>query len=113
MTAQEIKGWCPGAYRPMESGDGLIVAAGITLAFQPVHRAATRLTDRMMPWVDDSEAYRSERGREVYRGAVEAALMDGTVTDRERAILLQLQGSLGIRTTEADEIERAATEALS
>lgn len=25
MTAWEIKGWCPGALRPMESGDGLVV----------------------------------------------------------------------------------------
>jgi precorrin-3B synthase len=25
MTAPEIKGWCPGALRPMQSGDGLLV----------------------------------------------------------------------------------------
>jgi precorrin-3B synthase len=25
MTAPEIKGWCPGAYRPMQAGDGLVV----------------------------------------------------------------------------------------
>jgi precorrin-3B synthase len=25
MTAVAIKGWCPGAWRPMESGDGLVV----------------------------------------------------------------------------------------
>jgi precorrin-3B synthase len=25
MTAPEIKGWCPGAIRPMDSGDGLVV----------------------------------------------------------------------------------------
>ena len=25
MSAPEIKGWCPGAYRPMRSGDGLVV----------------------------------------------------------------------------------------
>ena len=25
MTAWEIKGWCPGALRPMQSGDGLVV----------------------------------------------------------------------------------------
>ena len=24
MTAWEIKGWCPGALRPMQSGDGLV-----------------------------------------------------------------------------------------
>ncbi|WP_252979256.1 hypothetical protein [Mameliella alba] len=25
MSAPEIKGWCPGAWRPMLSGDGLVV----------------------------------------------------------------------------------------
>ena len=25
MSAFEIKGWCPGALRPMLSGDGLVV----------------------------------------------------------------------------------------
>nr|MCU0903846.1 precorrin-3B synthase [Tabrizicola sp.] len=25
MTAWDIKGWCPGALRPMQSGDGLVV----------------------------------------------------------------------------------------
>ncbi|MBV8698862.1 MAG: precorrin-3B synthase, partial [Bradyrhizobium sp.] len=25
MSAMAVKGWCPGAWRPMQSGDGLIV----------------------------------------------------------------------------------------
>ncbi|HWL21327.1 MAG TPA: precorrin-3B synthase, partial [Bradyrhizobium sp.] len=25
MTGFSIKGWCPSAYRPMQSGDGLVV----------------------------------------------------------------------------------------
>ena len=25
MSAPKVRGWCPGAYRPMESGDGLVV----------------------------------------------------------------------------------------
>ena len=25
MSAAAIKGWCPGALRPMQSGDGLVV----------------------------------------------------------------------------------------
>jgi hypothetical protein len=91
---------------------GLIVAAGITLAFQPIQRAAEKLTDRVMPGVDNSESYRSERSQEVYRGAVEAALLDGTVTDKARAILEQLQESLGIGAAEAHEIERTAAQAL-
>ena len=25
MSAPQVKGWCPGAHRPMMSGDGLVV----------------------------------------------------------------------------------------
>lgn len=91
---------------------GLVVAAGITLAFQPLQRAAERLTDRVMPGVENSAEYRSQRSREVYRGAVEAAMVDGTVTERERAILERLQESLGIASADAIRIEIGAAEAL-
>jgi hypothetical protein len=91
---------------------GLVIAAGVTVVFQPLHRAAGRLTDRMMPGVEESAPYLSDRRRDVYRNAVEAALLDGEVTDRERAILEQLQNSLGILPIEADEIEVSAATAL-
>jgi precorrin-3B synthase len=32
MSAPEVKGWCPGAYRPMMSGDGLVVRVRPRLA---------------------------------------------------------------------------------
>ncbi len=32
MTAPEVKGWCPGAHRPMMSGDGLVVRVRPRLA---------------------------------------------------------------------------------
>ena len=32
MSRPEAKGWCPGAYRPMMSGDGLVVRVRPTLA---------------------------------------------------------------------------------
>jgi precorrin-3B synthase len=40
MTAGAIKGWCPGALRPMESGDGLIVRLKITGGIVPLDLAA-------------------------------------------------------------------------
>lgn len=91
---------------------GLIVAAGVTLVFQPLHRAAERLTDRMMPGVQDSDSYLSQRRQQVYRSAVEAALLDGTITDREQAILEQLRQSLGVTSSEADGIAATAVSAL-
>lgn len=39
MSAPEIKGWCPGAYRPMRSGDGLVVRVRPHLARLNVDQA--------------------------------------------------------------------------
>ena len=44
MTAPAIKGWCPGALRPMESGDGLIVRLKLTGGIVPVD-LALRIAD--------------------------------------------------------------------
>jgi precorrin-3B synthase len=40
MTGSLVKGWCPGALRPMESGDGLIVRLKITGGIVPLDLAA-------------------------------------------------------------------------
>ncbi|MFP5478479.1 MAG: precorrin-3B synthase [Alphaproteobacteria bacterium] len=39
MTAWEIKGWCPGALRPMQSGDGLVVRIRPPLGRLTPHQA--------------------------------------------------------------------------
>jgi precorrin-3B synthase len=44
MNAPAIKGWCPGALRPMESGDGLIVRLKLTGGIVPLD-LATRIAD--------------------------------------------------------------------
>lgn len=87
---------------------GLAMAAAIALVFRPLQRTAERFADRLMPGVDTSEAYLEERRHEVYRNAVEAALQDGSVSDRERAILDRLRESLGVDAGEAATIERVA-----
>jgi hypothetical protein len=91
---------------------GLIIAAVLTVGFQPLQRAAERFADRLMPGVDRSESYLSERRLEVYRSAIEAAVLDGVISERERAILEGLQQSLGVTAAEASAIEREATRAL-
>ena len=40
MTAPAVKGWCPGALRPMESGDGMIVRLKLTGGIVPLDLAA-------------------------------------------------------------------------
>jgi precorrin-3B synthase len=44
MNAPAVKGWCPGALRPMESGDGLIVRLKLTGGIVPL-ALATQIAD--------------------------------------------------------------------
>lgn len=67
----------------------------------------------MMPGVVGSEAYLLDRKYDVYREAMEAAIQDGIVTERERAILLKLQQSLGIPPFDAARIEGEAVGSLA
>lgn len=85
---------------------GLVAAGLLVFAIAPLHRFADRVGDRAMPHVQDTEEYRVVRKREVYRAAVESALQDGRITDRERDVLATLQEKLGIAATEAVRIER-------
>lgn len=86
-----------------------IVAAGL-LAFvlAPLQRAADRLAERAMPGVHDTDEYRLVRRREVYLATVEGALVDGSISDRERDMLARLQDQLGLTGTEARDLERRA-----
>lgn len=85
---------------------GLVAAAALALAFRPLHRLAHRLAGRLLPGVEDTDAYLSARRREVYRAAFESAAADGRMTDRERTILDTLRASLALSPEEADRIER-------
>lgn len=67
---------------------------------------------RLFPGVEASEAYLAQRKHEVYRSAVEAALQNGDVSERERAILEGLQASLEVSAAEALRIEREVAIAL-
>ena len=92
---------------------GLLAAAVLTAAFQPLQRFASRVVDGIMPGVNTSENYLLERKHEVYRDAVEGACQDGVITDRERAILMKLHASLGITSAEARRIEQDVQAALA
>ncbi|WP_224814132.1 precorrin-3B synthase [Hasllibacter sp. MH4015] len=78
MSAPRIKGWCPGAYRPMESGDGLVVRV------RPF--AGEMRADQVLGLCDLAERYGSgmidvtRRANVQVRGVAEAdhrALLDG------------------------------------
>lgn len=84
---------------------GLGAAGLLTLGFRPIEERASRLSDRAMPGVDDSPAYEHKRKVEVYQAAVERAMGDEVLTEREKGILAGLRDELGLRDNEAREIE--------
>lgn len=87
---------------------GVVAAGALVFALAPLQRAAERISDAAMPRVQDTAEYRVVRKREVYRAAVEGALEDGAVSNRERAMLARLADQLGLGPLEMHEIEREA-----
>lgn len=90
---------------------GLTAAIGIGLVFRRVEAGANALADRMMPAVEDTEAYRQDRKRALYRAAAEAAAADGVITTEERAMLDTLRREIELDAESAVALERAALEA--
>lgn len=87
---------------------GLAAAGALALAFRPLQRGAERLADTVMPGVKQTPDYADARKHEVYRAAIEGALADGDVTDKERAMLRRLRETLGIGETDAGALESDA-----
>lgn len=85
---------------------GLAAAGLLTVALDPLRNVGERAAERVMPGVEDTDAYREERRFEVYRGTLERAIADGQITDREREILDGMQESLGLEASKAEAIER-------
>lgn len=56
--------------------------------------------------VADTDEYRTVRKRAVYQAALESALLDGTVSDKERDVLATLADQLGLSAGDARAIER-------
>lgn len=89
---------------------GSFAAGFLLFLIQPLLRFADRVADRAMPNVQDTEQYRTVRKRDVYVAALEGALVDGVVSDRERDMLARLQDQLGLTATEARALERVMAE---
>jgi precorrin-3B synthase len=70
----EVKGWCPGALRPMASGDGLLVRVRLTAGVlkAPVARALAKLSETAGNGLIDH----SQRGNLQLRGVREERLTD-------------------------------------
>ncbi|HVM44597.1 MAG TPA: hypothetical protein VM582_01580, partial [Candidatus Thermoplasmatota archaeon] len=92
---------------------GIAAAGVLVFAMAPLQRVADRLTNVAMPGVDArSPAYVTYRKMEVYRAALEGALEDGDVTQKERAMLARLRGNLDIGDDDARALEADVRQAL-
>ena len=83
----------------------IIVAIAILVALRPIQRLALRMSNRLMHSVQNTPEYLEVRRLEVYRAALEGAVEDGLVTDKERTILDRLRDELGISAGEAVALE--------
>ncbi|MBI4394016.1 MAG: hypothetical protein HY556_09515 [Euryarchaeota archaeon] len=84
---------------------GIVAAGLLVFAIAPLQRAADKVADAAMPRVNDTSEYLSFRKLEVYRAALEGAVADGVVTEREREILSRLRDKLGITDRDAAAME--------
>ena len=87
---------------------GLLAAGGLVFAIAPLQRAADSLADRAMPGVVDNAEYRLVRKYEVYRAAVDSALVEGDISPKERGMLATFASELGLTPKEMHDVEREA-----
>ena len=103
VAAEVAQNFLAGEYGYLVGG----VAAGLLLfAIAPLQKVAERVSEAAMPRVRDSPEYRDERRREVYRAAVETAMEDGGISEKERTFLATLAQHLGLGAKDALDIER-------
>jgi hypothetical protein len=79
----------------------VLVAVSILIVLRPIQLLALKITSGLMRNVEDTPEYLEVRRHEVYRAALEGAIQDGVITEKERSILDHLSDSLGISRDEA------------
>jgi hypothetical protein len=85
---------------------GLLAAAVVVFFLAPLQRFAERVASVAMPNTENTPEYAAHRKMQVYEAAVAEAVPDGKISERERALLNSLRGTLGISEADAAAIER-------
>lgn len=85
---------------------GILAAGSIVLLMLPLQRLTESIMTRVMPVEEPSHLELDRRKLDVYRAALEGALQDGIVTEREEEILARLRDELGISEQEEARIRR-------
>jgi hypothetical protein len=84
---------------------GLVASAMVVFFLVPLQRFAERVASVAMPSTENTPEYAMFRKLQVYEAALAEALPDGSISERERALLNTLRDSLGIAASDADAIE--------
>lgn len=92
---------------------GILAAGALVFAIAPLQSLAQRISERAMPNVQDSHAYRVERRATIYRAQVESLAADGQISVKERRALLRLQKVLGLGPGHANQIEEQIMEKMA
>ena len=87
---------------------GLLASALLIFFLAPLQRLADRVSKAVMPNTTDTPEYAAYKKLQVYEAALADALPGG-ISDKERALLNHLRGSLGIAAADADALERDLT----
>ncbi len=87
---------------------GLICTATLIFFLEPIERAAQRFSDAVMPNTRATPEYESYRKLQVYEAALQSALEQGGISDRERHMLNSPIQLLGIDTRAAAAPEQDA-----
>lgn len=92
---------------------GLLAAAVLVFFLAPLQRFGERVASAAMPNTRETPEYLTFRKLQVYESALQDALKEGGISDKERTLLEHLRGSLGVSAADAEALERdlAAAEA--
>lgn len=89
------------------SGPVFSIAVAVLLAtlFIPVNSLAKRGVNRLFPNVSDSERHYDLKKTEIYRAALEQAWVDGSPSEKEKAMLERLREKLGLSEKDHKKLE--------
>jgi hypothetical protein len=89
---------------------GIIAAAALLLALQPIRTTAERIVERLMPGTRPLASLSRDEAAHFYREHVDLMWMDGRLSPKDRIVLAKLREQLGLDPAAAEEIELAVLE---
>ena len=92
---------------------GVLGTGALVFFLEPIQRAAERLSNVAMPNTHNTPEYQSYRKFQVYESAVQAALEDGHISNRQRRVLDSMIASMGLDAKVAERLENDSLAALA